>query len=281
MASKMKVHSPPRSAAVPAAKAAKVAKATQKATQKVAQKVAKPTRSGSRRAGAGAGVRAGAAIVIESRIDDAGRVEWRREQIVAAAVACFARAGYHGTTIKDIADKAGFSAGLIYSYVRDKEDVLFLVFLHIFETYQRHIPERLLGVQEPLTRLCTAVQAYCEAVDRNVGATVVGYRESASLRPELRRAIQHMELETNRLIAAPIEACIAAGQVEPTNVELLTFRLVLLAHGWALKHWHFEGRVTLQDYVADGLRLYLQGMLTPAGRRVLRAQRERAARQAG
>ena len=154
--------------------------------------------------------------------------------------------------------------------------MLFLVYLHIFETYQRHIPERLLGVTDPLQRLCTAVCAYCEAVDRNTGATVVGYRESASLRPELLRAIQQLELQTNKLIAEPIEACIAAGLVEPTNVELLTFRLVLLAHGWALKHWHFGGRVTLSDYVADGLRLYLEGVLTPAGRRRRRAQQARA-----
>jgi AcrR family transcriptional regulator len=235
--------------------------------------------------GNGKGARGGraaapAAIVIESRIEDSDRVEWRREQIVQAAVACFARAGYHGTTIKDIADSAGFSAGLIYSYVKDKEDVLFLVYLHIFETYQRHIPERLLGTADPLQRLCTAVRAYCEAVDLNVGATVVGYRESASLRPELRRAIQRLELETNRLVAEPIEVCIAAGLVEPTNVELLTFRLVLLAHGWALKHWHFAGRVTLADYIDDGLRLYLEGMLTPAGRRRRRVQQARAQKAA-
>lgn len=205
-------------------------------------------------------------IVIESRIEDPERIEWRREQIVQAAVKRFAMTGYHGTTIKDIAETAGFSTGLIYFYVKDKEDVLFLVFLHIFGTYQRDIPRRLEGVTDPLERFCVAVRAYCEAVDRNVGATVVGYRESASLRPELRKAIQRLELETNRLIADPIEACIAAGYFVPTNVELLTFRMVLLAHGWALKHWHFEGRVSLDTYIDESLDLYLEALLTPAGR---------------
>lgn len=206
-------------------------------------------------------------IIIESSIEDPERIEWRREQIIKAAVQRFAIDGYHRTTIKDIADAAGFSSGLIYSYVKDKEDVLFLVFLSIFRTYQREIPRRLEGVTDPLQRFCTAVRAYCEAVDRNVGATVVGYRESASLRPELRKAIQKMELETNELISGPIEECIEAGYFRPVNVDLLTFRLVFLAHGWALKHWHFAKTVSLGGYIEEGLDSFLNDLLTTSGRK--------------
>lgn len=204
-------------------------------------------------------------IVIESRIEDPERIERRREQIVGAAVRRFAVDGYHRTTIKDIADTAGFSSGLIYSYVKDKEDVLFLVFVLIFETYQREIPRKLEGITDPLQRFCTAVRAYCEAVDSNVGATVVGYRESGSLRPELRKAVQRMEIETNKLISGPIEECIKAGYFRTVNVDLLTFRLVFLAHGWALKHWHFAKIISLEGYIEEGLNSFLNGLLTPSG----------------
>lgn len=204
-------------------------------------------------------------IIIESSIEDPERIERRREQIIKAAVERFAIDGYHRTTIKDIADAAGFSSGLIYSYVKDKEDVLFLVFMSIFRTYQREIPRRLEAVTDPLQRFCTAVRAYCEAVDRNVGATVVGYRESASLRPELRKAIQKMELETNKLISGPIEECIEAGYFRTVNVDLLTFRLVFLAHGWALKHWHFARVISLDGYIEEGLNSFLNDLLTPSG----------------
>lgn len=204
-------------------------------------------------------------IVIESRIEDPERIERRREQIVRAAVRRFAVGGYHRTTIKDIAETAGISSGLIYSYVKDKEDVLFLVFLMIFRTYQREIPRKLEGVTDPLQRFCTVVRAYCEAVDSNVGATVVGYRESGSLRLELREAVQRMELETNKLISGPIEECVKAGYFRSVNVDLLTFRLVFLAHGWALKHWHFARIVSLEGYIEEGLSSFLNGLLTPSG----------------
>jgi len=48
----------------------------------------------------------------------------RRDQIVDAAWACFARKGYHQTTMQDIATEAGLSAGAIYRYFPGKEALL-------------------------------------------------------------------------------------------------------------------------------------------------------------
>ncbi|MEU4092844.1 TetR/AcrR family transcriptional regulator [Streptomyces sp. NPDC026673] len=48
----------------------------------------------------------------------------RRAQILDAAARCFARAGFHRTTIQDIAAESGFSAGLIYRYFADKDDMI-------------------------------------------------------------------------------------------------------------------------------------------------------------
>ncbi len=204
-------------------------------------------------------------IEIQSRIENPERVEWRREQIVKAATGRFAVDGFHRTTIKGIAESAGVSAGLIYSYVRDKEEVLFLVFESIFRTYQREIPRQLADLTDPLQRFSTAVRAYCECVDNNIGATVVGYRESASLRPELRKAIKKLEIETNKLVSSPIEECIRAGYFRSVDVDLLTSRLVFLAHGWALKHWYFRDIVTLNGYIEEGLDSFLHALLTPSG----------------
>jgi AcrR family transcriptional regulator len=45
----------------------------------------------------------------------------RRDQIIAAALTCFARTGYHGTTMADIAVQAGVSKGTPYLYFPGKE----------------------------------------------------------------------------------------------------------------------------------------------------------------
>src|SRR5215469_9218756 len=45
----------------------------------------------------------------------------RRSQIVAAALACFARAGYYATTMADVAAQAGVSKGTPYLYFESKQ----------------------------------------------------------------------------------------------------------------------------------------------------------------
>jgi AcrR family transcriptional regulator len=51
-------------------------------------------------------------------------IEARKSQILDAAWTCFARTGYHRTTMQDIASEAGISAGAIYHYFEGKEAVL-------------------------------------------------------------------------------------------------------------------------------------------------------------
>ena len=48
----------------------------------------------------------------------------RREHILDAAERCFARAGFHRTTMQDICKEAGISAGALYVYFASKEDLI-------------------------------------------------------------------------------------------------------------------------------------------------------------
>lgn len=48
----------------------------------------------------------------------------RREHILDAAEVCFARAGFHRTTMQDICREAGISPGALYVYFASKEDLI-------------------------------------------------------------------------------------------------------------------------------------------------------------
>lgn len=202
---------------------------------------------------------------VYSSVDDVELVERRRQQVVAAATELYGRHGFHKTTVKEIAQLAGVSAGLIYSYVKTKEDVLFLVLQSVLESYARDIPKALEGLSDPIERFCAAVRAYCEVVGAKPDATLLAYRETKSLGKEQQAAIKAMELKTNQLLNQCIDECIAAGYFRKVNVELAAYRIVLLAHGWALKAWRFSKFTTLHEYTEEGLDLFLNAMLTPAG----------------
>jgi AcrR family transcriptional regulator len=50
--------------------------------------------------------------------------EGRRQQILAAALRCFARNGFHNTTITDVVRESGVSQGTFYLYFETKDDVI-------------------------------------------------------------------------------------------------------------------------------------------------------------
>jgi AcrR family transcriptional regulator len=210
---------------------------------------------------------------VKSQVSDEALVQKRRGQIVEAAVELFSRQGFYRTTIQDIAHKAGFSTGLIYQYVTDKEDVLLLTLLSVLESYRQEIPRAVAGLEDPLARFLAAISAYCRVVDQRRAATVLAYRSTKSLPEDRRRLIMQHEIETNELVAACLRDCIAEGLFRPVNVELVTYQLVTFAHSWALKYWRLKELSSLEDYIAEGLDFFAHALLTPKGWRRYRKLR--------
>jgi len=91
-------------------------------------------------------------------------LEVRREEILDAAIACFARNGFHQTTMVDIAREAGISPGLIYRYFASKEDVIEAS----AQARQRARAARFQAAQ----RQAGAVQALDELVDQYLARAV-------------------------------------------------------------------------------------------------------------
>ncbi len=76
-----------------------------------------------RRAGASAALNSN----VNSSIKDASALAAGRERLLKGARTCFARKGFGGTSVQDIANAAGISVGSLYKYVRSKEDLLYLM----------------------------------------------------------------------------------------------------------------------------------------------------------
>ena len=71
-----------------------------------------------------------------------------------------------------------------------------------------------------------------------------------------------MRKKTRRgLIAASIQACVDSSVFRDVDVEFLTYQAVMLAHSWALKHWRLSRKYTIDQYIDEGLALYLRACL--------------------
>jgi len=64
-----------------------------------------------------------------------------RERLLRAARSVFARSGFHGASVEEIASKAGFSTGALYSNFDGKEDLFLVLMEREIEEHSREIAE--------------------------------------------------------------------------------------------------------------------------------------------
>ena len=85
------------------------------------------------------------------RLSRAERREQTRQELISAAEACFVTRGFHATSVDQVAERAGYTKGAVYSNFAAKEDLFFAV-------YERRVEQRLTEV-EPGLRQAGAQQA--------------------------------------------------------------------------------------------------------------------------
>jgi TetR/AcrR family transcriptional repressor of uid operon len=160
----------------------------------------------------------------DSRIEPAPD---RREQILNAAMVCFARRGFHQTSMHHISGEAGISVGLIYRYFENKDAVISAM----ADNHKRKIQqvlERARGAETLLIALEILFTAHCcENEPQVTAAFVVDLFAEASRNPrvaELVRDVSKTVMDgVTDLIARAPESKNATHDLSPRQLTELIF----------------------------------------------------------
>jgi TetR/AcrR family transcriptional repressor of uid operon len=151
----------------------------------------------------------------------------RRSQILEAALVCFAKRGFHQTSMHDISGEAGISVGLIYRYFENKEAVISAM----ADRHKKEISEVLERARQApslLESLETLFTAHCcENQPRVISAFVVDLYAEASRNPQVADLVRDV-LETamagvRDLISRAPEAQGAAHGLTPNELAELIY----------------------------------------------------------
>lgn len=195
------------------------------------------------------------------------RVSSRRRQLLDAAVTVMQRTGFHQMSMQALADEAQVSVGLIYKYFGGKEEILLATIVDILDAFRDQLePAMDAAGSDPVERLVAGFRRYVEIVDENLDAVVLTYRESRTLDPEGRERIKELEVSTSRPLHDALKAGMAAGMLRDLDVDLTAVDMMMLAHGWALKHWHLAPRFSVDQYISAQTRFLLGAILSERGR---------------
>jgi TetR/AcrR family fatty acid metabolism transcriptional regulator len=92
----------------------------------------------------------------------------RETQITRAAYEIIAKNGYENITVQDIADRAGFSKGIVYYYFKSKDDVMVSLFDSIIAVLDNRFAEVRREIPDPRQQLEDVIRISLDIVNEHM-----------------------------------------------------------------------------------------------------------------
>lgn len=164
-----------------------------------------------------------------------------RERILDDAARLFARDGYEGTSLGELATSVGVTKAAIYHYFPNKQEIYEAIIVRTLEGLRRHVSQATAQVSAPEEALACFMTAHADFFEENYDGfltMLVGYggmenvvmvAEAQKLRDEHEQALRHI-----------IADGIAKGAFRPIDIDV-TGRAVLSMLNWMVR-WFKPGK---------------------------------------
>ncbi|MFG3120255.1 TetR/AcrR family transcriptional regulator [Streptomyces sp. NPDC048197] len=149
-------------------------------------------------------------------------------RLVSAAVEAFAERGYHATTTRDIAGRAGMSPAALYIHYKTKEELLYRISGIGHEKALRIISAAAEAEASATERLRDAVRTFARwHAEHHTTARVIQY-ELQALSPEHYTEIAGLRRRTDRLLRQIIQDGADSGEFRADDVPGTTLAVLSL-----------------------------------------------------
>jgi len=190
-----------------------------------------------------------------------------RERLLTAARSVFARGGFHGASVEEIASEAGFSTGALYSNFEGKEDLFLVLMEREIEEHAREIAAAVRGHASVADRATGGAQQWMTMIEREPDVLLLfmefwayGVRDE-TVRPKVAARFAQVRELLTKLIA---EAVREFDLVLAIPAEQLAVAIDALADGIARQKLADPDAVP-DDLMGRVLGLLLAGAARPAG----------------
>jgi AcrR family transcriptional regulator len=144
-------------------------------------------------------------------------------RIYEQALILFADRGYHGVSMREIAQACGIKASSIYAHLASKEQLLYVLVLKAHEEHRDLMREALLGAgAEPADQLRALVSAHVRFHAEYAVLATVGNNEMRALSAESISEIQAIRDEDLRVFTEVIERGVKLGRFSCPDPLLAT-----------------------------------------------------------
>ncbi len=182
-------------------------------------------------------------------LDQIGASDTVRRKIIDTASILYAKKGFKATSIEEISEMAGVSLPVTYHYVKEKSAIMRMIMEDVLNIFQESLTKEIEGLEDPEEKLAIAIVLYFRVVDQQREKALLIYQKSSSLDKASRSRIMQLEVEVSEVFRRMIEEGIQKGVFKKVDVDLMAYNIILMAHMWVLKRWHFKNRLTVEKYI--------------------------------
>ena len=192
----------------------------------------------------------------------AGLAWSKREQILEASKHVFAKYGYRGTRVDDIAEQLGVGKGTIYRYFKDKKTL----FVEVFETgmhcLNSTIKESTEVIAEPPQRIKTAVNLFLKYFDNDKEMIEILMQMRSEFKEDYKRISNALYADYIVRIQENLQAGIDQGLFRQMDVEKTAEAMSSMLHGILQTFYYVKGtNESLTDRADAMVGLILNGLM--------------------
>ncbi len=192
------------------------------------------------------------------------QAEERRKQIMDAALACFARKGYHKTTMDDIVAESGLSKGSLYWYFKNKDDL----FLSLIKSYFLDISQDVVATLEQHTTASDKLRAVAQEMVEFFRATedffnvFFEFWMQSALNEELNQLFSNVLVQYREVIAGIIIEGIDAGEFKAVDARQLAWSVMAVYDGLAFYSMLMPDEIDMEQASQVFIETFLGGLTT-------------------
>jgi AcrR family transcriptional regulator len=198
-------------------------------------------------------------VPLYSRSRNSTRADLKLAELLKVAARIISTEGYERATMRKVAKAAGMSLAGLYYYVRRKEELLFLIQYHAFDSLVRSLQERTRTIVDPRERLEAMVHNHLEHFLTNMHELRVCAHEMETLRGRYYQQVKEKRQAYFRETLHIVEAILAEHperKLDPRLATLYLFGMLNWIYMW-YREERFQSREVLATQLVD---LFLGGL---------------------
>jgi AcrR family transcriptional regulator len=184
----------------------------------------------------------------------------RRTEILHAALRAFRRAGYHGTTLDDIAQQLGVRKTALYYYFPDKEAILYACHREGLEEVAGLVAQAQ-SFTSYADQLGHVIREHVRVMTDTLEGSSLAFEVSA-LSPAHRTEVIAARYRYEQALRDIVRRGVAAGEFRTVDPKLAVFA-ILGAINWIARWYSPDGSVPPQDLGRHYANHLLRGLLAP------------------